>query len=224
MQETAQLLGINMQSLELAGQEIGRSSRSQQPVRKEGRNPSAAASTTNGATQVSSTSTSDTDKTAAKTYSDIMNKNKTLDNITLKEVIKPTEDATEGSVGVVSVEVYGEDEDDKTEVKTEPQEDEIEPISTNNSESPEEPQKEVGGVGPSAKRKENLAEEEKEAQAKKMKLLDIALDNLKVPKSPPKVGKEAPSENTTGHQDAPKICPRKVIATQKTIPEVAPKS
>ena len=77
---------------------------------------------------MTSPSTSATNKTNDKTVNDHMNKNYTLENSTLKEVIKPWEDA-------VPVEVYGNDDNNKTVVKTKPLEAEIKFISTTNSET-----------------------------------------------------------------------------------------
>ena len=94
------------------------------------------------------------------------------------------------SCGLVSVEVYGEDEAIEASIKTEPED--HEERQSNSSEIYEKPKEQELPVLVASTKRKDVDEEEDLNQRKKMKLLDAALNNLKASKSPQRGTLEMP--------------------------------
>ena len=115
------------------------------------------------------------------------------------------------SGGLVSVEVYGEDEAIESSIKTEPEDYAEKP--SNYSEIYEKPKEPELAVSVASTKRRDVYEEEDLNRRKKMKLLYSALDNLKVSKSPIDNNPLAPQIIT---QKAGKTISKEAAETHKT--------
>ena len=172
VKEVAQLLGIKMQSLQLTGQGQGgqiQGGQMQESQMQERHMQERRLKESQGQRTAEMNSLTPESEEVAKEADGTIGTKDVITNVP-------------GSGGLVSVEVFGEEEAIETSIKTEI-EDHHEK-QTNSLEIYEKPMERLhAGLEASTKRRD-VDEEEDLNQRKKMKLLDAALNNLKVSKSP----------------------------------------